>query len=446
MDSSLDKDIYTNDIQYFFSLHGLRFEYMNTMMAESLSRRYGGEFRAISVLNAWPSEVYKKANYVILNSQGYELAKELNKRVVYLPDYEDVNVEFCESSEIAEITQKLLSKQDLVYVFPFTTSFLEPNVPGLFVLGPDAKIARELDNKVNQTKLFIDLDLPHNEASIFESEADITSNTASLIPGYISASFTSGGAESGLVYTAEMLHSFLANLRTINKENSFVVSKIFKDIVLAPNVNALVTAEGDVYTLMIADQIMHGNRYLGNLYPTLANDQHIEKMKEVINTIGKHLASQGYKGLFGCDFLINAQGEIVVVDLNPRHQGGYVCNALALHEKAINLTDLELAVLNGETVTLNQEELDTRLDFSWGHSKLMPSEKGTRILGEYTKGSILNPFSTIGESFVTEFYEKDSVFISGYIGYQVQTGATRDAVEKKMLDVHADFDVQVLGL
>ncbi len=446
MDLLLDEDIYTNDIQYFFSLHGLRFEHMNTMMAESLSKRYGGEFREISVLNAWPSEAYRRANYIILNEQGYKLADELSKRVVYLPDYEDVNVEFCNSPEVAEITQKLLGKQKQVFVFPFTTSFLEPNLPGIVVLGPDAKIARELDSKVNQTKLFMQLGLPYNEARIFESEADIIDHAESLVPGYISAAYTSGGAESGLIYTTEMLHAFLANLRAINKENSFVVSKIFEDIVLAPNVNALVTAEGEVYTLMIADQILHGNRYLGNMYPTVASDHHIRKIKEITNIIGKYLAGRGYKGLFGCDFLINAHDELVMVDLNPRHQGGYVCNALALGKKDINLTDLELAALNDEAVNLNQEQLDTNLDFSWGHSKLMPSETGSKIIGEYTKNNILMPFSSIGESFVTEFYEKESVFVSGYIGYQVQTGTTRAEVEKKMLEVHTDFDAQVLGL
>jgi hypothetical protein len=92
MDFSLDDDIYSNDITYFFSLHGPRFESMNQAMAISLSTKFGKEFRAIRILNAWPSKQYDYGNYIVLNKQSYKLAKQLKKPVVYLPDYEDVNV------------------------------------------------------------------------------------------------------------------------------------------------------------------------------------------------------------------------------------------------------------------------------------------------------------------------------------------------------------------
>ncbi len=446
MDLLLDDDIYTNKIEYFFSLHGPRFEYMNNSMAASLSKRFGKEFRPIRILNAWPSQQYDTGNYVILNKKSYKLSKDLGKPVVYLPDYEDVNVEFTQNKTIQSIASKLLKKQKTVYVYPFTTSFLDLPPDIFTVLGPDSKLAKKYDDKVNQVRLFEQLDLPRNNARVYKSEEALLANEAEVIPCYLSAAYTSGGNESGLIYDSEMLHEFLARLRPVNKRSHFLVADIFEDLVLAPNVNALVTEQGNTYILVITDQILQGNRYLGNLYPSIAEVKHLKQIQDTTKILGEHLAKEGYKGLFGCDFLINRKGNLVAVDLNPRHQGGYACNGLALQQKNISLTDIELATYEGEEVTISQKELDKDLDFAWSHSKLVPAEKGQIIYNEYLLNDIEKPFQTIGESFVAEFYKQGSVFIEGYIGYQVQTAKDRSELEPKMLHTKEQYDSRVLGL
>ena len=446
MDYQFDEDIYTNSVEYFFSLHGPRFEYMNNAMAASLSKKFGKEFRQIRIINAWPSAAYDKSNYIILNKRGYKLAKDLKKPVVFLPDYEDVNAEFTQNLFILQIAKKLLQKQRTVFVYPFTTAFLELPSPEFTVLGPNNELAKNLDNKINQLKLFNKLGLPCNNARIFETKDDLLEHEYEVVPSYISATYTSGGNESGLIYSPEMLHEFLAKLRLINKKNSFIVSDIFENIVLAPNVNALVTSDAKVFTLVLSDQILQGNRYLGNIYPSAVSETHKHEIYAITEKIGKYLADQGYRGLFGCDFLINKAGELVVVDLNPRHQGGYACNGLALKTKDISLTDIELSVLLGEEVQLSQAEFDNYVGFAWSHTKVVPPEKGQTIHGEYTHNAINLPFSSIGKSFAAEFYKKGSVFIEGYIGYQVQTAKERHELETKALRTREDFDTHVLGL
>ncbi len=445
MDLLLDDDIYANKIEYFFSLHGPRFEYMNNSMAKSLSKRFGKEFRPIRILNAWPSEQYNNGNYVILNKKSYKLRNDLGKPVVWLPDYEDVNVEFTQNKTIQDIANKLLKKQKTVYVYPFTTSFLDLPPDIFSVLGPDSRLAKKYDDKVCQTELFESLDLPRNKARIYSDEATLLANESDIIPCYLSAAYTSGGNESGLIYDSEMLHEFLARLRPVNKRSHFLVAEIFEDLVLAPNVNALITEQGKIFVLVVADQILQGNRYLGNLYPSIAEKKHLKQIYDTTKIIGDYLAKEGYKGLFGCDFLINRKGDLVVVDLNPRHQGGYACNGLALKQKSISLTDIELATYQGFEVVLSQEELDKTLDFAWSHSKIVPAEKGQIIHDEYLLNDIEKPFQSIGESFASEFYKKGSVFIEGYIGYQVQTAKHRSELEQKMLHTKEHYDVIVTG-
>ncbi|HET9174198.1 MAG TPA: ATP-grasp domain-containing protein, partial [Candidatus Saccharimonadales bacterium] len=380
------------------------------------------------------------------NKRGYKLAKELKKPVVFLPDYEDVNQEFAQDPFILKIAKKLREKQDTVFVYPFTTAFLDLPTPDFTVLGSNNELAKQLDNKINQLKLFKRLGLPHNKARIFDSKEDLLEHEYEAVPSYISAAYTSGGNESGLIYSPEMLHEFLAKLRLINKKNSFIVSDIFENIVLAPNVNSLVTGDGKVYTLVLSDQILQGNRYLGNTYPSVANENNRQEIYDITEKIGKYLAGQGYVGLFGLDFLINKAGELVVVDLNPRHQGGYSCNGLALTAKGLSLTDIELSVLLGEEVKLSQSELDEQLDFAWSHSKIMPNEKGQAIHSEYSRDSITTPFSSVGQSYVTEFYQEGSVFIEGYIGYQVHTANELSELDAITLRTREEFDAQVLGL
>lgn len=445
MDMKLDEDMFTNKVQYFFSLHGPRFEYMNEVMAEALSERFGVEFRAIRVFNAWPSKDYRKGNYLVLNRRGYKLKKELGKPVVFLPDYEDVNVEFSQDSRILQMANKLRKKQDTIFVYPFTTAFLELSDKDFTVLGPNELLARNLDNKVNQLKLFKKLELPHNNARIYDTEQDLLASEYDIVPSYISAAYTSGGNESGLIYTPEMLHRFLAKLRNINKQNSFVVSDIFEDIVLAPNVNALITADGLVRILVLSDQILHGNRYLGNTYPSLASEIHQKKIEAITQKIGKHLYEQGYKGLFGLDFLINKAGNMVVVDLNPRHQGGYVCNQLMLERMGISMVRLELATYFDEDITISQKSLECGVGFSWAHSKITPNEKGQEIKSAFCESSIEDAFSDIGSSFVAGFYEPRSVFVEGYVGYQVHTSKDKDKLDSKLLATKKKFDAKVLG-
>lgn len=441
---ALDEDIFTNEVEYFFSLHGPRFEVMNQLMADSLRKKFGKEFRPIRIIHAWPSQHYNEPNYILLNRQAYELAKELHRTVVYIPEYEDINVEFSNDLFIKYLTKRLLAKQRTIYVFPFTTAFLDLPSPDFTILGPNAELARSFDNKIHQFNLFQELGLPHNRARIFSSVQELREKLEKIIPCYISAAYTSGGNEGGLIYSREMLEAFLAKVRPVNRMNYFIVSDIFENIVLAPNVNVLITSDEKVYVLVLTDQILQGNRYLGNIYPSAVQEDQKKQIYDMTYRVGEYLADQGYRGLFGCDFLINSSGDIVIVDLNPRHQGGYACNGLMLQEYGISLTDIELSSFSDELIDLSQSKLDKYLGFAWSHSKIIPHEAGQVVRGEYQHQAIEAPFANIGESFATVFYEAGSVFVNGYIGYQVHTAKYRELLQEAHLSMEK-FDLNVGG-
>jgi len=432
MNYRLEKNFATNKTRYFFSILGPRFEVMNELMANSLSRRFESEYKPIYVFSSHPNKYFRKENYIVLNERADLVEKELNEKVVYLQEYEDLNEEFVRSPLVQKISKQLFAKQKQIPIYSFTTSFLRLSDPRWLVLGPSSVISTFYDNKAEHYKLFKHLGLPRNNARIFENKEELLRKNHTY-PGYITASYTSGGNESGLIYSKEMLNNFLSKLRDVNERGQFLVAQIFEHIIAMPNVNAVVTGKNKTNVLVISDQIMRGERYLGNVYPTSISPKHTEQIKQIAVKIGNFLSRKGYRGLFGCDFLINNDGKLVVVDLNPRRQGGYVCNTLALKAVGINLTDIELSCALCKEVSVNLVYEKIQYPAAWAHSKIKPYDPGQRIDRENKRGDIQRIFDKKLGNYSGTFYEKGSIFIDGYIGYTVAAGKDRRKVHESVL-------------
>lgn len=444
MHSFLEPSILSNEFSYFFVLFGPRFDATVPLIAKALSKSLGGQWKPIVVYSSEPAAAFVKENYLIINQNGEDIENTINEKVVALQEYEDLNEEFVASTEVQELINQLKKKQNKVVIVPFTTSFLEINDPDVLVIGPDRNLAKHYDNKVTHFSLFEKLDLPRNQSTIFASQADVLAAGSKIFPCYITAAFSSGGNESGLIYSEKMLQKFFSRLRTVNSDGAFLVSKIFEGLTLAPNINALVTASGKTEIVMITDQILRGNHYLGNVYPSICQPIHREKIVEVTLRIGDYLAKQGYSGLFGLDFLINEHGDLAVVDLNPRRQGGYACNALALASIGVDLIDAEVRTALGEEVTLGLPTDGANLTYAWAHSKVKPSDPGLRLRQEIQSGDLAEIFTATPGQYQATFPILKSIFIEGYTGYAVVTDKNRTSALSKLQEIVNDLLAKTL--
>jgi predicted ATP-grasp superfamily ATP-dependent carboligase len=432
IENKLDPDIYSNKTQYFFTLLGPRFDLAVLQMQKSLEKQFHTKFKAIYVYSSSLNNYFRKDNYIILNEKASRIEKNLKNKVIYLPEYEDINAEFSKSKFISKISNNLFKKQKKIFVYPFTSSFLNLNNQ-LKIIAPDTKITTHYDNKISQCKLFKKLELPTNNFQIFKSVNELKKNWKKIIPCYLTASYSSGGNESNLIFTKEMLEEFLTGLRDINVRESFLSAAIFKNISLAPNINAIVIDKNNTKPLIITDQILRGNRYLGNIYPSKSSKLIQKQIIKITTKLGNYLSRKGYRGLFGCDFLVNKKGEIVIVDLNPRRQGGYVCNIAALNKVGINLTDLELKTYLNIPVTENLDYNKIQYPNFWAHSKVKPYEAGGIISSEVSSGNIQNIFKKGKGDYSSSFYAKNSMFIDGYIGYVVSVDDSYEKVFNKVI-------------
>jgi len=429
IEKELDENIFSDEYEYFFCFLFDRFEYMNELWTKELEKRFNKKFKPIWILSAKQNDFFRKENYIIINKKLKEIKSKLNNQdIVYLQDYEDLNKEFSESKEIKEIINKLIEKQDRVFILGFTSSCLEIYNPNVKILGPRSDIATKFDNKIRHIKLFNWLQVPRNNTRVYSTIEEIKEKEK--YPFFISASYTSGGHESSVIHTEQGLDIFYSRLRSVNKKNEFLVADLIENIKISPNVNAMVCGEKDTRIICISDQILRGTEYLGNIYPSKASEKHKQNIIKTTKIIGNYLASLGFLGIFGLDFIIDFKGKLYTVDLNPRRQGGYLTNVLM--SKKINIPEIELKLaLNEEVPKFDYD--DFQVNFSWGHSKIRPYYQNMEINDCFKEGSPLRPFEEIGSIFKCIFYPKKSLLIEGNGGYFILTGENYKKVKDKLI-------------
>lgn len=408
-------------VNYFISFLTDRFYPLNDRFARALECRFGGVFKPIYILSARPNELFRPEKFLIVN-------RRYQRGTVYLQDYEEQNAEFSRSLKVRSLLKQLIKKQGHLFVVPFTTSHLTLTMPGLTVIGPSPKLAKKYDNKIEHIRLFERLGVPTHHYTVFKNQAELRRHLPHLPACYLSAPFTSGGAEAGFAYGPKDVEHFLSSRRAVNARGPILATRIIKDIVLAPNVNAIVLGQGNVEVVAIADQILRDNVYLGNVYPTKLTKSQQKKIIAATKKVGRSLSNKGYRGLFGIDFLIDRVGSIYATDLNPRRQGGYFCNVMM--SKKIDLVDLEVAVALREKLPKVMMK-DFQCSFAWGHSKVKPHGRASKIKQIFKNGEAERPFTKIGDEFSCIFYEKGAVVDSGSVGYYVVSGRSRSTVERR---------------
>ncbi len=428
LEKEIKEEVFIDDCEYFFNFLTDRFEPLGDLWIKALEKKFNKKFKPIWILSAKQNEFFKKENYIVINKKLKEIKKKLNKNnLIYLQDYEDLNKEFSQSSFVSKLIDKFVKKQGRVFILGFTSSFLNLQNSKAIILGPKPDVATKYDSKIEQIKLFEELKVPRNNTRIHNSIKEVRAKEQ--FPYFISAAYTSGGNESGVILDKKDLDLFYSKLRLINKMSPFFVANLITDIFLSPNVNALVLGKNSTEVLFITDQILRDNAYLGNIYPSKASKETKEKIIETTKVIGNHLSNLGFRGLFGLDFLIDSNNKLSTIDLNPRRQGGYLCNVLASKSDII---DLELRLALGEIMPLIRYE-DFQQDFAWAHTKIKPYFSNMKIKNTFFTEKFNAPFTQKGSTFKCIFYPKDFTLMEGNGGYLITSGNNYEEVKNRLI-------------
>lgn len=426
IEAELSDTIDDDESYYFITLLHDRFSPLNNRWAQSLEKRYGKKFKPIYILPSRHNELFKEDNFIVINRK---LQKQLrtgkNKNLVSIIYLEDLNKQFSESPFCRQLLNRLIQKQGQVFVLSFSSVWLSMP-PGTVILGPDPVIAERLDSKTAHFEVFRELGFPTVAAQVHADFKSLRENQQRF-PCFVSPTFTSGGIESRIVTTQAELEDFYKALRPVNRQQPMVAAELLTDIVGAYNSTALVDNKKAV-VINVSEQILREQKYLGNIYPSGLSANYHQLIIDMTTKLGDYLRDKGFRGLFGCDFLITARGQCIPIDLNPRRQGGYLCIALA---SETNLIELEFRVVLGESLPKISYD-DFQVDYAWGHSKLLPYHTGQKIAEEIRDNDSESLFKRRHGRHRAQYYPKGHVLTEGNPGFYLRAGQTRDDVARQL--------------
>lgn len=306
---------------YFLYIGELKNYGLNIYLKEALGRTHNRPFDFIAIV----PDVFEQYNYdnlLVINPLAAALENEYGTRVCCRISSHDFAACVSESTHVKELVEQILAQQDRLWIYMYESleTMTLDSIPGVSILGPDKTIAKKLNSKIYQCRELEQV-LPVVDFRICETYQELLETADSLWQFWADGIFVS------MEYSAAGINSTLAKSQAditqkFGPENApFMISR-YMPHTHDPTVLAVVAAEEDIYVAGIADQhIEGGNRFTGSSFPSLLPTHICDKLRELTITTGRWLAGQGYRGIFGCDYIVDDKERIHFLEINARKQG-----------------------------------------------------------------------------------------------------------------------------
>jgi hypothetical protein len=360
-----------SDTQYFLYIGELKNYGLNNFLAESLSRIYQRQFDFIAIV---PDvfENYDYPNLMVVNPFAENFFRRHGCNICCrLAGREFMESVSC-NSYVRELIRELRSRQDHVHIYMYE-SFPEmtlDKIPGVSILGPGSDVAHKMNSKIAQyTQLSGWLPMP--EYRVCDTLTNLVETTEKLWDQwtdgiFVTEEYSAAGSKSIVANKPDdICNKFHAEKR------QYLISRYMphED---DPTVLGVVANEKDVYIAGVADQrIEEGNRFTGSTYPSKLPPDIVTTLGELTRKAGTWLAANGYRGIFGCDYIVNGQKEIHFLEINARKQGTTMefCCTLeqSLSEGSPMLPELEYWAVTHNCFPENTMELKSNSkNIHWG--------------------------------------------------------------------------------
>ena len=226
------------------------------------------------------------------------------------------------SESIRRLISDILENQQELYISMFE-SVLEmtlDEIERVSILGPDKFVAKHYNSKLVQSVELAGC-VPLVESEICLGLASLLERTDALRSTwqdgiFVSLAYSAAGVNSAVTRTREdVLHRFT------DEDGEYLITRYISHS-LDPTVLAVVANADDVYIAGIADQkIVDGNKFVGSSFPSEVNKEQADLLKKYTIAAGRQLGRAGYRGIFGCDYIIDHNGVIWFLEVNARKQG-----------------------------------------------------------------------------------------------------------------------------
>lgn len=319
----------TSDRTWFLYVGEIKAAGLNRFLTGPVSTRTGKPAECIHIVPDVLGE-YPEGRFMVINPAAQLAGTEAGKRCCVRVPVPEFAAQASEDPRVRELVDHILQFQDELLVNVFETS---PNLDfgkerSVTVIGPEAGLAHTLNNKLLQYKMVEELGIPVPVGGTFETTAQALVFSEKIFADggrvFVSNAYSAGGSNSIIAGSSALIEE-----RFSNPGIGLLVTR-FMEHRHDPTVLGIVANEDEVYIASVADQDIVGTRFTGSSFPTVLSEDKVTALKEHTRTIGQAMGRKGYRGAFGCDYIVTTEGEILFIEINARKQGTTMETALTM--------------------------------------------------------------------------------------------------------------------
>ena len=357
------------DKAYFIYIGDIKNYGLNGFLIPNLERIYG---RPVDCIALVPDVLasHNSPNLAVLNEESYRYYLNKGTLVNCRPSADQFAQLISASLLAQELLERILRGQDFVYIHMFESRPEMTLADGerIKLLGPDPTLAYEFNNKINQFKMACDLNIPVPEGvscSCLEEALEAAEKFFRCgDEAFMSEPYSAAGSNSSFVCNREEILK-----RFCLTDQPYLVTRRIQHT-HDPTVLAVVANEDEVYVASVADQRMEQNRFRGSTFPTVLAKDVVEQIKEYTRMVGRYMGARGYKGMFGCDFLVDQDGKPHFLEVNARKQGTTLESTLTMLHRLPghpSLLEIEFSAITQGRFPNGIIEMDSsQSDLCWG--------------------------------------------------------------------------------
>jgi hypothetical protein len=309
------------DTEYFLYIGELKNYGLNIFLKEALTRIFRRKFDFIAIV----PDIFEQYNYdniIVINPIAQTDECQYNDHICCRFSSKEYTSVVSENLRIRSLIKRLLNRQEHIYIYMYESipEMTLDEIPNVSILGPEKHITRKVNSKIYQYQQLKEI-LPVVDFRVCHGLDSLIQTAQELFP------FWPDGIFACREYSAAGVNSIVAHHmddiknKFSDPDEPYLISR-FIPHTYDPTVLAVVAEEDDVYIAGVADQcIEQGTRFTGSSFPSVLDEKIIAKLMEYTRISGKWLAREGYRGIFGCDFLVDNNDDIFFLEINARKQG-----------------------------------------------------------------------------------------------------------------------------
>ena len=442
------------DKAYFIYVGDIKNLGLNAFLIPSLERIYN---RPVDCIAMVPDVLarYAHPNLAVLNKASYRYYANKGMLVNCRPTAGHFAQQISASLLAQELLENILGKQDFVYIHMFESRPEMSLADGETVklLGPDPALAHRFNNKTTQYQIACEVGIPVPEGLCCSCLEEVLDSAQKFFRSgeevFVSESYSAAGSHSTFACSCEEIQQ-----RFIETDQPYLVTRRVPHN-YDPTVLAVVANDQEVYVASVADQRMEENRFRGSTFPTALEEGVVKQIKEYTKLVGRYMGSQGYRGMFGCDYIVDDNGQIYFVEVNARKQGTTLESALTMFHRLPghpSLPEIEFCAITKGRLPYGLSEMDsTRSDICWGTynvksmqdirvvQKLPDFQSEVEIFRQVSQARGVSSRAIVEDHLGPGVYQRAGGFIGRCISVGKNFAEMHRQLEKKETEVKSSF-------